>query len=89
VRFATPVLHPNIHAQTGEICLDLLRRDGGAWTPAYTVAQTVRAVRLLLASPAPDSPLNVELGALARAGDGVGVRRLVELWCEEERFEGP
>jgi peroxin-4 len=86
VTFATPVVHANVDLRTGEVCLDLLK---DAWTPAYSVLECVRAVRLLLACPAPDSPLNVDAAALMRAGDAVGARRLVELWCEEERFEGP
>ncbi len=84
MRFATPVVHANVSLTNGEVCLDLLR---GAWTPAYTVLECVRAVRMLLACPEPDSPLNVDVAALLRDGDDVGARRLVELWCREERFE--
>jgi peroxin-4 len=89
VRFATPVVHANVSLQTGEVCLDLLKE---AWTPAYSVLECVRAVRLLLACPEPDSPLNVDVAALLRAGDGLAARRLVELWCEEGgegRYDGP
>ncbi|KAK4150357.1 putative ubiquitin protein [Chaetomidium leptoderma] len=83
--FATPVVHANVSLQTGEICLDLLK---DAWTPAYSVLECVRAVRLLLGNPGVDSPLNVDVAALLRDGDALGARRLVELWVEEERFEG-
>ncbi|KAK3300271.1 ubiquitin-conjugating enzyme/RWD-like protein [Chaetomium fimeti] len=85
IRFATPVVHANVSLQTGEICLDLLK---DAWTPAYTVLECVRAVRLLLSAPGVDSPLNIDVAALLRDGDVMGARRLVELWVEEERFEG-
>ncbi|ROV91324.1 hypothetical protein VSDG_07743 [Cytospora chrysosperma] len=87
VRFATPVVHPNIALDTGEVCLDLLK---GAWTPAYSVLETVRAVRGLLSYPEVDSPLNVDCAALLRDGDVVGATRLVELWCsgEEGRYDG-
>lgn len=81
-------MHPNIDLATGEICLDLLK---DAWTPAYTVLETVRAVRDgLLPYPEVDSPLNVDAAALLRDGDLVGARRLVELWCRGEggRYEG-
>lgn len=83
----TPIVHPNISLETGEICLDLL---GDAWTPAYSILETVRAVRDgLLPHPEVDSPLNVDCAALLRAGDTVGARRLVELWCSGEgRYEG-
>ena len=71
--------------------VDLLRSGGGAdaaWSPAYSVLECVRAVRVLLACPEPASPLNVDAAALLRAGDAVGARRLVELFCREERYEG-
>ena len=85
VTFATPVVHANIDLRTGEVCLDLLK---DAWTPAYSVLECVRAVRMLLAYPDVDSPLNVDVAAMLRDGDKVGARRLVELWCDSERFDG-
>lgn len=51
--------------------------------------ECVRAVRMLLSWPGLDSPLNVDIAALLRDGDALGARKLVELWVEEERFEGP
>lgn len=93
IAFATPVVHANVSLETGEICLDLLNSGTGsssksAWTPAYSVLECVRAVRMLLASPEPDSPLNVDAAALLRAGDALGARRLVEFWSRDCRFEG-
>lgn len=88
MHFATPIVHPNIALQTGEICLDLLK---DAWTPAYSVLECVRAVRMLLACPETDSPLNVDVAALLRGGDVLGTRKLVEFWCadDEGRYDGP
>lgn len=87
ITFVTAIVHPNISLETGEICLDLLK---DAWTPAYSVLETVRAIRNgLLAYPEVDSPLNVDVAALLRGGDVVGTRRLVELWCREAgRYNG-
>ncbi|KAH7376507.1 ubiquitin-conjugating enzyme [Plectosphaerella cucumerina] len=88
IRFVTPIVHANVALDTGEICLDLLK---GAWTPAYSVLESVRAVRSLLSYPGVDSPLNVDVAALLRGGDAVGARALVECWVEgdEGRYEGP
>ncbi|OTB06630.1 hypothetical protein M426DRAFT_54809 [Hypoxylon sp. CI-4A] len=87
IAFRTPIVHPNIALQNGEICLDLLKE---AWTPAYSVLECVRAVRMLLSCPETDSPLNVDVAALMRSGDAFGARRLVEFWCRDEggRYEG-
>jgi peroxin-4 len=100
IRFGTPVVHANVALVTGEICLDLLRHDSeqsgnggarGAWSPAYSILECVRAIRVLLSCPEPDSPLNVEVAALLRAGDTLAARRLVELWITEDggRYNGP
>lgn len=80
MRFVTTIVHPNIALDTGEICLDLLK---DAWTPAYSVLECVRAVRMLLSCPETDSPLNVDVAALLRGGDVVGTRKLVEFYCSE------
>lgn len=81
------MVHANVALRGGEICLDLLKDK---WTPAYTVLECVRAVRLLLSCPETDSPLNVDVAALLRQGDALGARRLVEFWCRDEggRYEG-
>lgn len=88
MRFATAVVHPNVALRGGDICLDLLK---DAWTPAYSVLECVRAVRMLLACPEVDSPLNVDIAALLRQGDRVGSARLVECWCADDagRYHGP
>ncbi|KAI5866894.1 ubiquitin-conjugating enzyme/RWD-like protein [Durotheca rogersii] len=87
IAFRTPVVHANVALRGGEICLDLLK---DAWTPAYSVLECVRAVRMLLACPETDSPLNVDVAALLRGGDALGARRLVEFWVRDEggRYEG-
>lgn len=71
--------------ETGEICLDLL---GEAWTPVLGVVGALEAVGRMLGEPGVDSPLGVEVAALGREGDKVGVRSLVGWWTGEERFEG-
>ncbi|GAP83473.1 putative ubiquitin-conjugating enzyme [Rosellinia necatrix] len=86
--FRTEIVHANVALGSGEICLDLLKE---AWTPAYSVLECVRAVRLLLAYPGVDSPLNVDAAALLRAGDTLAARRLTEYWCslDKGRYDGP
>ncbi|MCJ1374421.1 hypothetical protein MMC20_005653 [Loxospora ochrophaea] len=85
IRFLTPVCHPNIHFKTGEICLDLLKTS---WSPAYTVSSTLSSIHQLLSYPAPESPLNLDVAALYRAGDMVGAEGLVRWCCGEWRWEG-
>lgn len=77
VRFLTRIVHPNIHLATGEICLDLLREH---WSPAYTLLGVCIAIRSLLSSPHPDSPLNVDAALLLRTGDTTAYNSLVALY---------
>lgn len=76
-----PLIHErlltSLGAQTGEICLDVLKE---AWTPVYTISQTLTTIHQLLTSPEPDSPLNVDAAAVLRNGDVVGYESLVRLW---------
>lgn len=65
--------------------MDLL---GEAWTPVLGVVGALEAVGRMLGEPGVDSPLGVEVAALGREGDKVGVRSLVGWWTGEERFEG-
>jgi peroxin-4 len=81
----TPICHPNVHFQTGEICLDVLKEN---WTPVLGIVGALESVVRLLGEPGVDSPLNVDVAGLLRQGDTVGARGLVGFWCGEERWEG-
>mmetsp|Transcript_10964 Transcript_10964/g.45589 ORF Transcript_10964/g.45589 Transcript_10964/m.45589 type:complete len:161 (-) Transcript_10964:212-694(-) len=77
IRFVTKIFHPNVHAKTGEICLDILKT---AWSPAWTLSSTCRAILLLLSHPEPDSPLNCDAGNLLRNGDNRGFRSMAKMY---------
>eukprot|EP00040_Diaphanoeca_grandis_P019011 m.100117 g.100117 ORF g.100117 m.100117 type:complete len:166 (-) comp27221_c1_seq3:199-696(-) len=78
-RFVTIMCHPNIHARTGEICLDVLKAE---WSPAWTLHAACLAILLLLDNPDPTSPLNCDAGNLIRGGDTRGYRSLVKLFTK-------
>lgn len=71
--------------ETGEICLDVLKEN---WSPVLGVVGALECVGRLLGEPGVDSPLNLEIASLLRAGDTVGARGLVGWFTEEERFGG-
>ncbi|CAM9868633.1 unnamed protein product [Chrysoparadoxa australica] len=66
MKFVTKVFHPNVHFETGEICLDILKKE---WSPAWSIQASCRAIISLLADPAADSPLNCDAGNMIRAND--------------------
>jgi len=82
----TKIFHPNIHFDSGEICLDILKSDH--WTPAWTLESLCRAIVNLLENPNADSPLNCDSGNMIRAGDmlahdSMALMYTVEYACEE------
>ncbi|MES1915426.1 MAG: hypothetical protein MHM6MM_007372 [Cercozoa sp. M6MM] len=80
MRFVTRVFHPNVHWQSGEICLDILKEE---WSPIWTLESACRAVRTLLAHPAADSPLNCDAGNMLRAEDTAVFESLAAMYATE------
>jgi peroxin-4 len=80
MKFVTRIFHPNIYFTTGEICLDILKKE---WSPAWGLQSASRAIVALLEQPEPDSPLNCDAGNMLRAGDNRAYRSCCRLYCEE------
>jgi len=55
VKFETPCFHPNVDAQQGNICLDILKDK---WSAANDVRTVLLSIQSLLGEPNNDSPLN-------------------------------
>ncbi len=86
ITFKTPICHPNVHFQTGEICLTLLTSEH--WAPTYTLSSTITAIQQLLSDPGLDSPLNVDVTNLYREQDTIGAEGLIRFWTGEKRWAG-
>jgi len=59
--FLTKIFHPNVAFDSGEICLNTLKRD---WKPDYGLTKILVAIRSLLIVPNADSALNEEAAKL-------------------------
>eukprot|EP00619_Florenciella_sp_RCC1007_P010096 CAMPEP_0205929588 /NCGR_PEP_ID=MMETSP1325-20131115/25393_1 /ASSEMBLY_ACC=CAM_ASM_000708 /TAXON_ID=236786 /ORGANISM="Florenciella sp., Strain RCC1007" /LENGTH=166 /DNA_ID=CAMNT_0053298821 /DNA_START=167 /DNA_END=664 /DNA_ORIENTATION=- len=80
ITFETKVFHPNINFDTGEICLDILKKN---WTPAWSLSSACRAIIALLAEPDVDSPWNCDAGNMIRAGDTLAFESTARLYSTE------
>ena len=74
--FLTKIFHPNIHFATGEVCIDILKKD---WTPAWSLQSACRAVMSILSDPNPSSPLNCDAGNMLRAEDHSAYASMVHM----------
>mmetsp|Transcript_23029 Transcript_23029/g.51941 ORF Transcript_23029/g.51941 Transcript_23029/m.51941 type:complete len:105 (-) Transcript_23029:285-599(-) len=80
ITFVTKVFHPNVNFNTGEICLDILKRE---WTPAWCLEAACRAIIALLGEPDVDSPWNCDAGNMIRAGDTLAFNSMARLYATE------
>lgn len=80
ISFVTKVFHPNVHFGTGEICLDILKKE---WSPAWGLQAACRAVLALLSDPDADSPLNCDAGNMVRGGDMTAFRTTARMYTVE------
>ena len=80
VIFKTRIFHPNVHFDTGEICLDILKSD---WCPAWNLEAICRAVTALLDTPNAESPLNCDAGNMIRAGDMRAFNSMAKMYTLE------
>jgi peroxin-4 len=74
------VFHPNVHFRTGDICLDILKKE---WSPAWGLLSACRAVLALLSDPDASSPLNCDAGNMIRAGDLVAFETTAAMYTVE------
>lgn len=58
--FLTKIYHPNVNPQTGDICVNTLKKD---WTASTTISHVLSVIRCLLIVPFPESSLNDEVRA--------------------------
>ena len=82
----TKCFHPNIHFESGEICLDILKPQN--YSPAWTLESLCRAIVSLLANPNADSPLNCDPGNMIRAGDMLSFKTMAAMYTVEEAMDG-
>ncbi|OII77244.1 ubiquitin-conjugating enzyme family protein [Cryptosporidium andersoni] len=80
VIFVTPLFHPNVNFQTGELCLDVIKNN---WSPAWTLQSVCRAITALLHDPNAESPLNCDAGNIIRSGDMKAFNNMAKMYVIE------
>ena len=59
----TKIFHPNIELATGNVCLNILRKD---WTPVLSLNGVILGLQFLFYEPEPADPLNQEASKMMR-----------------------
>ena len=80
IKFVTKIFHPNVHFRTGDICLDILKKE---WSPAWGLQAACRAVLALLSDPDAESPLNCDAGNMIRGGDNIAYHTTAAMYTVE------
>ena len=58
VKFITPMYHPNIKKETGEICMDVF---ASSWSPTQKVQDIIEKLVSMIKSPSTSTPLEPEI----------------------------
>ena len=74
------IFHPNVHFRSGDVCLDILKKE---WSPAWGLQAACRAVLALLSDPDADSPLNCDAGNMIRGKDMVAYNSTAKMYTIE------
>ncbi|TID29868.1 hypothetical protein CANINC_001561 [Pichia inconspicua] len=77
---STKIAHCNVDFKSGDICLDILKKE--TWSPAWTIQSAVLAVVVLLDNQEPDSPLNIDMANLVRSNDKTAIASLIQYYIK-------
>jgi len=83
IAFETKIFHPNVHFRTGDVCLDILKKE---WSPAWGLQAACRAVIALMSDPDADSPLNCDAGNMIRGGDNLAFYTTAKMYAIENAW---
>ena len=76
VAFRTKIFHPNIDAQSGAVCLDVINQK---WSPSFSLLNIFdKFLPYLLTYPNPDDPLNQDAANLYKTNKRVFAARAKE-----------
>ncbi|CAL6081496.1 Ubiquitin-conjugating_enzyme E2 [Hexamita inflata] len=83
-KFNSKIFHPNIEADSGKICLNIINEGNTEWTSANTIQMLALGLQSLVYGPNCDSPLNLDAGSIFRNGDSRAFKSLVNYYYKSQ-----
>jgi len=84
VTFINKIWHPNVHLESGEICLDILKDK---WSAVYNVSTILLSIQALLQDANPDSPLNCDAANMWKKESPEVIQKKIAAVCKESLTE--
>ncbi|CAL6029017.1 Ubiquitin-conjugating_enzyme E2-17 kDa [Hexamita inflata] len=76
-KFDSHIFHPNINADNGKICLNIINEENNEWTAVMSLSQIAYGLQSLVYGPNLDSPLNLDAGSIFRNQDLRAAKSLI------------
>lgn len=78
--FTSHIFHPNINADNGKICLNIINDESNEWSAVMGLTSIAYGLQSLINGPNLDSPLNLDAGSIFRHQDMRAAKSMINYY---------